>query len=587
MKKTSMSHGVLILAIVTAVFAFIGCPSDNSVESKSKKAEAPFISVQPTDYQLNIDDTVELSVTAKVNDGGSLSYQWYSATEIGRQGTKIEGAENSVYSPPTGAEGTIYYYVEVSNSNIETRTSTKSRYAAIYITDPESAAVPSGTQFYIKVDTSESAKHQFVRGFGGMINAWGAPCPDLTITDADMLFNPDKLGLNILRMIIYPEPLEDIMNNVVYTSVDNSDFFDIGRLVNKYGAMIIGCPWTPPDGYKLNNGHLDPSKYRAMGQHLVTWVNKMEAGMGGNNKIFAISSQNEPDGNATWCIYTPEENRDFVKQVFPWIREQIPHVKLFPGEWTDFDEKQYKPILDDPDALAAVDGFAGHFYGGSVGQKKTQLIATGKEVWMTEHLRNTNNNKIVDPTWEKVWDFADDFHSCMINDYNAYVYWYAKRFYGLIGDSEAGVTNQRDGQPQLRGLLMSHYSKYAAGKYRYDANWVKNDFSSSTSQPTNIRSTVYMDEETITMVLINKGTTELTSYWVNIRLPEAVKSGFAIATYDGTTNAAGKITPRPTGSAIDASMVKQKPTRVIFSEDMKTASVYMPPSSFVSIRFYK
>jgi hypothetical protein len=206
---------------------------------------------------------------------------------------------------------------------------------------------------------------------------------------------------------------------------------------------------------------------------------------------------------------------------------------------------------------------------------------------MTEHLRNTNNNKIVDPTWDQVWSFADDFYNCMINDYNAYVYWYAKRFYGLIGDSEPGVTNQRDGQPQLRGLLMSHYSKYAAGKHRYDANWVNSEYSAPASPPASIRSTVYMDGETITMVLTNRAAAAGGRAWVNIRLPEAVKSGLAVATYDGTTNAAGLITPRPGGSAIDESMVKQQPTRVVFSGDKQTASVYMPPSSFVSIRFYK
>ena len=583
-----MWQTIIAAAMAVMVLLCTACPAGNEPsDTPGGKAEAPFIVVQPTDYQLNLNDTAELSVTARVSDGGTLSYQWYKAAEVGRTGTKVEGAESRTFSPPTDEEGTTYYYVEVSNSNIDTRTSTKSRYAALYVTDPASAATPSGTQYYIAVDTGEEAKHQFVRGFGGMINAWGAPCPDLTIADADMLFNPDKLGLNILRMIIYPEPLEDIMNNMIYTSVDNSDFFDIGKLVNKYGGMIIGCPWTPPDGLKLANGHLDPAKYMNMGQHLVTWVKKMEAGMGGNNKIFAISSQNEPDGNATWCIYSPEENRDFVKQVFPKIREQIPHVKLFPGEWTDFDEKQYQPILDDADALAAVDGFAGHFYGGSVGQRKSLLIATGKEVWMTEHLRNTNNNKIVDPTWDQVWSFADDFYNCMINDYNAYIYWYAKRFYGLIGDSEPGVTNQRDGQPQLRGLLMSHYAKYAAGKYRYDVNWVNDTYSAAATRPASIRSTVYMDNETITMVMTNSSTAVRGGAWINIKLPAAVKSGFAIATYDGTTNDNGAITPRPSGSAIDATMVKQQPTRVVFSDDKQTASVYMPPSSFVSIRFYK
>jgi glucuronoarabinoxylan endo-1,4-beta-xylanase len=206
---------------------------------------------------------------------------------------------------------------------------------------------------------------------------------------------------------------------------------------------------------------------------------------------------------------------------------------------------------------------------------------------MTEHLRNTNNNNVVDSTWDKVWEFADDFHNCMINDYNAYVYWYAKRWYGLIGDSEAGVTNQRDGQPQLRGLLMSNYAKYAAGKHRYDANGVISSFSAAANEPALLRSTVYMDDDTITMVLFNKGTTPNASYWVNIRLPEAVKSGFAIATYDGTKDNQGRITPQPNGTAINSTMVKQQPTRVVLSSDNLTASVYLPASSFVSIRFYK
>jgi glucuronoarabinoxylan endo-1,4-beta-xylanase len=316
-----------------------------------------------------------------------------------------------------------------------------------------------------------------------------------------------------------------------------------------------------------------------MGQHLVSWVQKMEAGMGGTSKIFAISSQNEPDDNAQWCIYTPEENRDFVKLVFPWVKQQIPHVKLFPGEWTNFDQELYRPIVEDPAALAAVDGFAGHFYGGSIGQRKTLLIATGKEIWMTEHLRNTNNNPIYDPTWAAVWDFANDFYNCMMNDYNAYIYWYAKRYYGLIGDSEPGVTNQRDGQPQLRGLLMSHYAKYAAGKYRYDANWVRPDWVTEQNPNANIRITAYMDDETITVVITNS-LTATGERWVNIKLPQAVQSGFAIITHNSTG-------PNTTGTAIDSTMVKQQPTPVLFDDDRQIASVNLPPSSFLSIRFYK
>jgi O-glycosyl hydrolase len=560
--------------------AFTGCPqAANETEDTRVKAAAPFITVQPGDYQPAENEQIFLTVEATVSDGGVLSYRWYKANAVGLTGSEIPEATNPWYEPPTSASGTSYYYAEVSNFNNETRTSTRSRYATVFVFNPAAAGVPSGG-FNISVDTSESAKHQFVRGFGGMINAWGAPCPDFTVTDADTLFNPDKLGLNILRMIIYPEPLEDIMGGLVYTSVDNSDLFDIGKVVNKYGGMIIGCPWTPPDGYKLGNGHLDPTRYMDMGNHLVTWVKKMEAGMGGDNKIFAVSSQNEPDSNTGWCVYTPEENRDFVKQVFPEIHRQIPHVKLFPGEYTSFSESLYRPVLDDPAALAQVDGFAGHIYGAATVGGKDWATNSGKELWMTEHLRNTANNYSYDPTWAAVWDFATDFHNCMMNGYNAYVYWYAKRFYGLIGDSEPGVTNQRSGAPQLRGLLMSHYAKYAAGKYRYDANWVAADWTSGASQPANIRATAYADDDTITMVMFNNSTAASADTWINIRLPEPVDTAFAIATY----NDGG---PDPALSAIASSTVAQEPTPVVLSADKRTASVKLLPYSFLSIRFYR
>jgi glucuronoarabinoxylan endo-1,4-beta-xylanase len=577
MKKEMYWRIPVILLVFGLVL--IGCPHtpDNTGDT-GPKAEAPFITVQPSDYQPAVNDHVDMIVEAAITDGGTLSYQWYKADAIGASGTVIGEAINHFYSPPTDQTGTNYYYAEVSNSNGETKTSTKSRYAVVYIIDPAAVGTPSGG-LNISVDTGESAKHQFVRGFGGMINAWGAPCPDLTVTDADTLFNPDKLGLNILRMIIYPEPLEDIMNGLVYTSIDNSDLFDIGKTVNKYGGMIIGCPWTPPDGYKLPNGHLDPAHYQDMGNHLVTWVKKMEAGMGGNNKIFAISSQNEPDSNASWCIYTPNENRDFVKAVFPAIHQAIPHVKLFPGEYTAFNENLYTPVLNDPDALAQVDGFAGHIYGAASVGGKEWATGSGKELWMTEHLRNTAGNYSYDPTWAAVWDFANDFHNCMMSGYNAYVYWYAKRFYGLIGDSEPGVTNQQNGKPQLRGILMSHYAKYAAGKYRYDANWVGADWTSSVSQPANIRASAYADDDTITMVMFNTAASG-TDTWINVRLPTAVDSAFAIVTY----NQGG---PEPTLSATAGTTAAQQPTPVVLSVDRKTASVKLPPYSFLSLRFYK
>jgi hypothetical protein len=117
MKKCTMRKALIAVtaAMAVMVISLAACPGGNSSTEEQNKAEAPFISVQPTDYQLNIGEKVELSVTARVSDGGSLSYQWYKAAAIGRTGTIVVGAETRVFSPPTDAEGTSYYYVEVSN----------------------------------------------------------------------------------------------------------------------------------------------------------------------------------------------------------------------------------------------------------------------------------------------------------------------------------------------------------------------------------------------------------------------------------------------------------------------------------------
>jgi formylglycine-generating enzyme required for sulfatase activity len=59
-----------------------------------------------------------LSVSATVDDGGTLSYQWYSnMANSSTEGTLISGATQASYTPPTTASGTVYYHVVVTNTN--------------------------------------------------------------------------------------------------------------------------------------------------------------------------------------------------------------------------------------------------------------------------------------------------------------------------------------------------------------------------------------------------------------------------------------------------------------------------------------
>lgn len=72
--------------------------------------------VEPVTYGLGA-EAQPLSIEASVEDGGTLSYQWYrNNVDSNGGGTVIEGAVESSFIPPTSEVGTTYYYVVVTNT---------------------------------------------------------------------------------------------------------------------------------------------------------------------------------------------------------------------------------------------------------------------------------------------------------------------------------------------------------------------------------------------------------------------------------------------------------------------------------------
>ena len=80
-------------------------------------AEVPNITEHPNGATVIFNGSINLSVSANVTDGGTLSYRWYSNTsESSSGGSAIYGVTTASYYPPTGAAGTYYYFVEVTNT---------------------------------------------------------------------------------------------------------------------------------------------------------------------------------------------------------------------------------------------------------------------------------------------------------------------------------------------------------------------------------------------------------------------------------------------------------------------------------------
>jgi hypothetical protein len=125
MKRTKTLGIIAIAAII--VFSMAGCaqPSDPGIPffPTTTPAATPTISVQPanTGWDISAHDTITLTVTASVTDGGVLSYQWYkSASNSAVGGTAIGGKTNAALTlakADYSANGDYYFYVVVTNTN--------------------------------------------------------------------------------------------------------------------------------------------------------------------------------------------------------------------------------------------------------------------------------------------------------------------------------------------------------------------------------------------------------------------------------------------------------------------------------------
>ena len=84
-----------------------------------------------------------------VDDGGTVTYQWYRAAGADSfNGTPITGETNAAYTPDTSAAGTYYYYVVATNTKTDgegaTTVGTTSNMAVITVTAPTAGGGSAG-----------------------------------------------------------------------------------------------------------------------------------------------------------------------------------------------------------------------------------------------------------------------------------------------------------------------------------------------------------------------------------------------------------------------------------------------------------
>jgi len=137
------------------------------------------------------------------------------------------------------------------------------------------------------------------------------------------------------------------------------------------GFKIFASPWSPPAWMKTNGSMLQGGKLKA--QYRQAWadyyIRFIEEYDREDIPIWGLTVQNEPMAVQTWesCIYTAEEERDFVKNYLgPAIENSgDPDTKLIVWDHNrGIMYQRAKTIYDDPEASKYVWGTGFHWYVG-------------------------------------------------------------------------------------------------------------------------------------------------------------------------------------------------------------------------------
>ncbi len=135
--------------------------------------------------------------------------------------------------------------------------------------------------------------------------------------------------------------------------------------------ILFGSPWSPPAWMKSNNnmlrgGKLLPEYYQTWADYYVRFISEYKKQ---GIDIWGLTVQNEPAAVQTWesCIYTGEEERDFVKNFMGPTLEKAGMSGVKVIIWDHNRGLMYqraKMVMEDPEASKYVWGTGFHWYTG-------------------------------------------------------------------------------------------------------------------------------------------------------------------------------------------------------------------------------
>ncbi len=214
--------------------------------------------------------------------------------------------------------------------------------------------------------------------------------------------------------------------------------------------LLYASPWSPPAFMKDNNnmlqgGKLLPEYYQTWAEYYTKFIEAYEKeGM----PIWGVTIQNEPMATQRWesCIYTAEEERDFLKNHLgpTMAKKGYGDKKIVVWDHNrDLIYHRATTIFDDPEAAKYAWGVGFHWYetwtGGDPMFENLGLI---NEAYPSKNLLFTEGcNERFSPEKYQYWPNAERYGRSMINDFNK----------GTVGWTDWNILLDQTGGPNHVG----------------------------------------------------------------------------------------------------------------------------------------
>lgn len=307
---------------------------------------------------------------------------------------------------------------------------------------------------------------------------------------------------------------------------------------------LFASPWSPPAWMKdnknmLQGGKLLPEFYDSWANYYPKFINAYEKE---GIPVWGITIQNEPMAKQKWesCIYTAEEERDFLKSHLGPVMHKagMKDKKIIVWDHNrDLIYQRAQTYLDDPEAAKYIWGIGFHWYEDwSGGQpmydnlRRVHEAYPDKNIFFTEGCAESFN-----ASRYNAWVLGEEYGRSMINDFNN----------GMVGFTDWNILLDETGGPNhvqnfcfapvhgdtKTGKLIYTNAYYYIGHFsKYIQPGAKRIIASPTRSQ--LLSTAFLNPDgTVVTIVMNQSNNETPYFlWVNGQAVEVVAKPRSIAT---------------------------------------------------------